>query len=121
MESAAADPTVAGTAQRQTTAQHQTKAAPIATAHGANREPAKVMTTVAGAEAEAAEVPTRQTMGAAGAAAEPALPRARTTDALYPRDSQRRRQHHQVHRSGRDPYPNGRALNRKGEVQEAQN
>lgn len=51
-------------------------------------------------------------------AAEPALSRTQANDA--PRGSQCRRQHHQVRRSGRDPYPNGRASNRKGEVPQRQ-
>ncbi len=57
------------------------------------------------AEEPEAEVPMAATRGAVGveAEAEPVLLWTQATNALYPRDSQRRRQHHQVHRSGHDP------------------
>ena len=87
----------AGTARGQTTVE------PIpAAAHEANREAVKVVVAAEVVEVVAAAM--AATRGATGAAAEAALSWTQATDPLYRRDSQHRRSHHQVHRSGRDPY-----------------
>ena len=75
------------------TARGQTTVEPIpAAAHEANRETAKVVTTVAVAEVVAAIAATRGATGAAAAVAEePTLSWTQATDPLYRRDSQHRR------------------------------